>query len=203
MILDLQFIRHGKTEASVNSIYCGSTDIPLCAEGIADITAYAAEGIYRNDSLLFSSAMKRPQQTLKIIFGENADYETLPQLNEMHFGDFEMHKYDELLENKQFTAWLEDKSGDYVCPQGESVNMFLKRVETGYRHIYGYMADKKIKQATVVSHGGTIGFYLNSFLKTGNVYSIMPKPGLGYIVTLDFDGGKVEIKNLSRIESKK
>ena len=40
MTINLQIVRHGKTEAVPKSIYCGYSDLPLSEEGINEIKEF-------------------------------------------------------------------------------------------------------------------------------------------------------------------
>ncbi|MGI6235680.1 MAG: histidine phosphatase family protein [Christensenellales bacterium] len=42
----LHLIRHGKTYANEQRLYCGQTDLPLSDTGAAEITQLARAGIY-------------------------------------------------------------------------------------------------------------------------------------------------------------
>ena len=58
------FIRHGLTEGNLTKKYIGSTDQPLCSEGISELKKKSFERC----SLLVCSPMKRCIQTADIIF---------------------------------------------------------------------------------------------------------------------------------------
>ena len=85
--MTIYLIRHGKTEANEQHLYCGSTDLSLSEAGRAELQNLHYE--IQNVRFL-TSGMKRTNETLQVLFGE-VPYEADPRFREVDFGDFEMH----------------------------------------------------------------------------------------------------------------
>jgi len=182
--MDIHFIRHGKTVANEQKLYCGKTDLPLSENGVADILNLKAQGIYpQNVDLFFTSPLIRTTQTLKYIYGDVCA-EALPSLAEYHFGQFEMKSYEQLRNNADYQAWITDEAGLVTCPNGESKQAFMHRLLEGYNLLLEKSA--QVKSTLVVSHGGVITSIMDYlFPNTHHFYEWQPKLGCGYTVSYD------------------
>ena len=93
----LHLIRHGLTQGNLDGRYIGSgTDLPLCAEGRAQLEELKAKCQYPDVPLVFCSPMLRAQQTAEVLF-PNAKLTILQDLREMNFGKFENRPITELV----------------------------------------------------------------------------------------------------------
>lgn len=199
MKLNIQLIRHSLTIATENHIYCGSTDLTLNEKGKYLLQKYKAENKYRNDDVIYTSNMIRVKQTANIIY-PNKKIIINNNLNEMDFGDYELHTYNYLIKNdSSYKAWIEDTTGDISCNNGESINSFINRINGAYSEIFAQLCNNHIDIATIISHGGTIGYFLNQYIKFDNMFKMIPDPGLGYICTFDFDGN-IRLLNYTKIK---
>ena len=67
----LHLIRHGLTQGNLDGRYIGSgTDLPLCAEGRAQLEELKAKFQYPDVPLVFCSPMLRAQQTAVFACGD-------------------------------------------------------------------------------------------------------------------------------------
>jgi broad specificity phosphatase PhoE len=132
--MKLYLIRHGQTEANARNLYYGSSDLPLTESGVKGILERVNRGIYPPAQGLrrITSGLIRAQQTYKLIY-DGLDYEVEPDFNEMDFGDFEMHSYEELKTWPSYVQWISDYFKNR-CPNGESVEDMRARV---YRALTG------------------------------------------------------------------
>ncbi|MBO4359500.1 MAG: histidine phosphatase family protein [Eubacteriaceae bacterium] len=199
----LYLIRHGRTRAVDEHIYCGWTDLPLSERGIAEIRELAAEGIYpAGTDIYFTSGMKRCNETLQLIFGEQ-DYTSVPDIMEMNFGDFELHAYEELKKDPDYCAWLDDfEVGEVKCRGGESNNEFYERSGRGFMSILTRITDlgREDVKAAVVCHGGSIGGFMRRFVdSTLGFYDAIPSPGRGYRVELELGEEAFRVKGYEKI----
>lgn len=194
MITNLKLIRHGKTQASVEHMYCGSTDLPLCDEGINEIKEFIESGLYNEKAdKFFSSGMNRANETLCLIYGD-VDYKIIPALREMCFGKFEMKMHDDLVNDPEYIKWIEDTTGDFVCPGGESSNSFYERVRLGFYDLFEIIEKNNIENAVIVAHGGTIGYFARYFLdKEMAFYDAMPSQAKGYNTVFEIENGQVNV----------
>ena len=121
-MLSIILLRHGKTQGNLENRYNGRTDDPLCAEGIAQAEL---EAHYPEISLVYASPMRRAQQTASIFF-PNAKIETVEDLREMDFGDFEGRTAADMEHDEAYRKWV-----DSVCcsqaPYEENGRKLLSR----------------------------------------------------------------------------
>lgn len=191
--LELTLIRHSLTEGNVKRWCYGRTDLPLIAEGFELIERRKSEGVYPSPEgkRLYTSGLLRTEQTLRAMYGEKVEFETMPLLREFDFGDFECKSHEELsAEDPRYIEWL---SGDYESaptPGGESYGSFRRRVMRGYSELL-----ERGEDAVLIIHGGTISAGLKSWFgeakspkgKTGR-FNWVPEPAGGYTVRFTRDG---------------
>ncbi len=178
----LHLIRHGKTLANQDGLYCGKTDLPLTEEGLQAVKDLAAQGIYPSLKGLdvYTSGLARTRQTLEAIYGP-VDHKILPGFQEMDFGLFEMKSYEQLKNNPAYLAWIEDETGRLACPEGESSSDFIQRVNSSFEKL-----KSKKSSALLICHGGVIARLMEQiFPQEGrHFYRWQPRPGLGYSIFL-------------------
>lgn len=189
-------IRHGITEGNQQRLFYGHADIDLAEEGIAELTALAASGLYPDGTGadFYTTDLKRTHQTLKLIYGEQ-EFQQLPALKEINFGDFEMKTYKELKDIEAYQPWLKDPKGDLAPPNGESVQQFYDRIAAGFEDLKNRHALKALAMrhtgeeafSIVVCHGGTISAIMESIYpgEKDNFYQWIPDPGHGYMLMLE------------------
>jgi len=181
MILSL--IRHGKTEANEKRLYCGWTDLPLSPSGEEELYQLKGEIVYPRGELYITSGLLRTTQTMNILF-DNPKIKVMNNLREMHFGNFEMHSYNELKHNDDYLSWI---SGiEHVSPPfGESKQIFKKRVINGLYEIMQYCNSKKVETVVIVTHGGVIATLMEFFCPgQKDFYEWQPSLGRGYSITI-------------------
>ena len=172
-------IRHGRTEANVNWLYCGSTDLSLTAEGKEELLALRRDAVYPSAAGLrfATSGMRRTDETLEILFGEG-EHTALPAFREMNFGAFEMRSYEAMKEDPEYLAWISGDNESNVCPGGESGRMMEDRVLAAWREL------EQGPDILLVTHGGPIAAIMaHLFPKEGkNRYEWQPKNGRGFLL---------------------
>ena len=68
--MEICLIRHGRTSANEQKLYCGRTDLPLTASGAAEIERLKGEGVYPDGAdIFYTSGFARANQTMEIIYG--------------------------------------------------------------------------------------------------------------------------------------
>ena len=172
--MKIDLIRHGKTDANRQHLYCGSTDLPLSEEGKQEL--YREKPDKGLGCRYISSGMKRCNETLQILFEETA-YEVIPEFREIDFGEFEMRGYEELKEDPAYQEWLKGDNDVNCPPGGESGNQMKARVLAAFEAV----ADRN-EDAVVVTHGGVIAAIMEELFREErkNRYQWQPKPGNGY-----------------------
>lgn len=180
--MTLHLIRHGQTLANQKRLYCGKTDLPLTEDGLQAIKTLAAQDIYPDleGLAVYTSGLLRTQQTLEAIYGP-VPHDTLPGFQEMDFGAFEMKSYEQLKNNPDYIAWIEDPSGQVPCPGGDSAESFSHRVFSAFESL-----KKKNSSALVICHGGVIAKLMQHLFpqEPRHFYQWQPKPGEGYTLSL-------------------
>ena len=175
----LYLIRHGKTEANLKHLYCGSTDLPLSGQGIAELKQlhYAVpEG-----AAYLTSGMRRTEETLHILFGQ-VSHEVDPRFREVDFGAFEMKSYEMLKDTPAYQAWLTGDNERNVPPAGESGQQMQQRVRQGLQDLLARKGNM-----VLVTHGGVIAFLMEALFpqEQRNRYQWQPEPGHGYAVSTE------------------
>lgn len=179
----LYLLRHGLTRGNLEHLYYGSTDLPLCEEGLRQLAALRKQGGYPGpDGLLaVTSGMLRTEQTLAALYGD-IPHERWPELCEMDFGAFEMHSYDELKDRADYQSWLSGDMAENHTPGGESEREVHARV-------LGSLARLQAQERDVLAvvHGGTIVHIMQTLFSDAgkNRYEWQPEPGFGYEIDMN------------------
>ena len=171
--MTIYLIRHGKTAANEQRLYCGSTDLPLSDAGRSELQMLHYD--IKNVRFI-TSGMKRTNETLGILFGE-VPFETDPRFREVDFGIFEMHSYDQLKDTPAYQQWLTGDNESNIPPQGEGGVQMKLRVLEAFRQIR--------EDACIVTLGGVIAaIMVHLFPNEGkNRYDWQPKNGYGYKIS--------------------
>ncbi|NLD86799.1 MAG: histidine phosphatase family protein [Clostridiales bacterium] len=174
--MKIYLIRHGATKEGKSRLYCGSSDVPLCDDSI--------KPFLRDVDVLISSPMRRCLETAKIMF-PGKKIRISPDLGEMDFGRFELHSYEELRDDKDYISWITDKTGDVLCPGGESKNSFTKRVLDAFIREIDSLG--QLGSAAFLLHGGVIGVIMESFCEVKKPYYEWKPPYAGGFETVLLD----------------
>ena len=178
----IKFIRHGKTAGNLEKRYIGSTDEPLCSEGINELEKIKITCT----GMLFSSPMIRCIQTAEILFPECSPI-VINELRECDFGRFEGKNYIELSGDADYQSLI-DSGGEKAFPGGETPDGFKKRCVEGFRkavEICGCSGD-----AVFIVHGGTIMAVMEHYaVPKRSFYDRHTENGHGYDTV--FDGKKI------------
>ena len=184
---ELILIRHGKTAGNLLGRYIGSrTDEPLCDEGREGLARKQLPEVER----LYVSPMRRCVETAELLWPEfdQKKIQTVTDLRECDFGEFENKNYKELSGNVDYQAWI-DSNGTLPFPGGESNEAFRKRCCQAFQRITEGLQKQEEKtgqtlRAAVVVHGGTIMAILERFgTPKKNYFDYQVKNGCGYRLT--------------------
>ena len=179
-MLRLWLVRHGKTEGNKLARYIGTTDEPLCQEGIDFLNKMDYPKIHD----IYVSPLKRCVQTAEILFpGEPVHI--IDELAECDFGEFENKNYKELNGNPKYQEWI-DSNGTLPFPGGESREAFKLRNLRGFDKAVAGCIRNHAAEAALVVHGGTIMNIMEEYADIQKpFYEWHVKNGGGYEVELD------------------
>ena len=164
-IITCFLIRHGKTPGNLEKRYIGSrSDESLSEEGVAELEKLSSEYIrlishIEDEMTYLSGAMKRCRESMEVLF-KSEDYQVIPDLTEIDFGDFEGHNYSELSGNEDYQRWI-DSGGELSFPNGDSPQDFRKRCISAFESMVSRY--KKVGSAAFIVHGGTIMSILEKY----------------------------------------
>jgi len=191
----IHIIRHGITEGIQKKYFYGWVDLPVVEEGFDELEMFKKADIYPkfdySDALFYTSGLTRANQTLETIFGD-VEYEANPKLKEINFGDWELKTYHDLESTNKWQEWMEDTTGDFRFPNGDSAKSFFERIIEGYNEVLknhkmkelSHRHDGKDAVSVIVCHGGTIAsIMLDQF--PGQKQYLMdwtPHTGCGYSI---------------------
>lgn len=150
----IYFIRHGITQGNLEGKYVGSTDLPLCDEGVEEIYHLLDTCEYPKVGKVYTSPMIRCIETANLIYPDMTP-ELVDNIREYDFGEFENKPIEELMQNEKFDHWL--KSGWKETLEGaENLYAFHERIIKGLDAIIMDMMSRHISDAAVITHGGVI-----------------------------------------------
>ncbi len=196
MILELALIRHGKTFGNTQGRYIGTTDEPLCREGIDALDGRAADDPAAE--LVFSSPMKRCMQTAGILYPGMEPY-VLEDFRECDFGEFENKNYKELSGNSAYQAWI-DSGGTMAFPGGESREQVTERTVRAFRQMLEVCRERQATQAALVAHGGTIMTVMEQFARPKrDYYDWQVKNGCGFLTEVKKEDESITISVIAGI----
>ncbi len=194
----IHLIRHGLTEGNLKQQYIGVTDLPLAGVGVTELQRLRDETEYPKVDKVYSSPMLRCLQTARILY-PGRDIQTVDNMREIDFGDFEGKTANELEANPAYADWAAGRIN--AAPNGEDNTEFAKRLCVGLNQIVRDMMSSGAEQAAVIMHGGAIMMLLASCAvprksmvewtcASGSGFSIMVTPSLyhssGVVEVIDY-----------------
>ncbi len=175
--IELVLIRHGKTEGNLRKAYIGSTDEPLCEEGISFLLEKQKTGYYPSGDLLFSSPLQRCIESAGLLY-PFMEPRIIDELRETDFGEFEGKTYQELSNHPAYQAFI-DSNGESAFPGGESKMEATERSLRGMQKVLKEAFEGNAKRVIAMVHGGTIMATISSMFG-GSFYDYQIKNAEGY-----------------------
>ena len=194
----IHLIRHGLTEGNLKQQYIGVTDLPLAGVGVAELQRLKEEVDYPRVDKVYSSPMLRCRQTASILY-PGKDIQTVDNMREIDFGEFEGKTANELETLPSYADWAAGRIS--AAPGGEDNTEFAKRLCVGLNEIVRDMMSSGAEHAAVVMHGGAIMMLLASCAvprksmiewtcSAGSGFSILITPSLyhssGVVEVIDY-----------------
>lgn len=180
----LILIRHGETDYNANRRYCGFSNPPLNASGVAQANSLARQMKEFDITMVYSSDLSRAMQTAEILFPGH-QIKTTPNFRELNFGIFEGLSYSVIMERypELYRDWIRDPS-NVLLPNGEGFGGFRKRISSALSSI---ISSNRNKTISLVTHSGPIrlilceslGYGLEKFWEVGHenaAFSVIDYP---------------------------
>jgi len=187
-------IRHSQTDYNLENRYCGFKDIGLNKIGKAQARRIGVKLKDLKIDKIFSSDLKRSEQTAKIIFANRCRIVKNKNLREINFGIWEGFNYKQILQRSPATykKWLKNPFSVDI-PSGEKMSHFINRIKKELKNIIKNNSDKTV---ALITHSGPIRIILNTVLgiKREDFWRLKLKPQAVYII---------EYKNSSKINFNK
>lgn len=192
--------RHGETDYNINGLLQGrGINAPL--NEVGQNQAGLLAGYLKNypSDMLISSSLKRSYQTAQFVQKHNGlEIEQNPDLDEMHFGEFEGMPFSEIdREIKELDeAW---RSGNVAhrIPGGESP---LETFERANRAVRTYIEKIKKGTLTIIIHGRLIRILLSEWLGYGLKNMHLIEHNNGGVNQLVYENGKFEPVYLNKTD---
>lgn len=136
-------LRHGAAEGSREGIFYGATDVPLLAEGEAQVREAAARvrgWLMERETALYASPLARSVRTAEILsceMGLGRAPEIVPDMAELRLGDWEGESHASLKEKQpaRLAAHYENFLHSRPPGEGESLADLAARVLPAFRGI--------------------------------------------------------------------
>ena len=141
-------LRHGRTEYNAQKRYQGQRDIPLSAEGLAQLRQadFSPEVVY-------VTPLQRTSQTARVLFPE-AKLIPVEGLKEMNFGRFEGKTFVHVEQDPEYLEWARENETS-AHPDGERHSDFCNRVCAAFAGLMEKALAEHQKQLVILAHGGT------------------------------------------------
>ena len=148
-------LRHGEVETAYQRVFAGRLDVGLSPTGArqAEILAHSLRPVPFD--AVYVSPLRRAQATAKPLLASNGHRaETITDLQEMDFGDWTGHTWDEVLAHfgKSAFDWLEEIEHGRV-PNGETGAGILDRLGRVLTALHDRHRGRTV---AVICHGGVI-----------------------------------------------
>lgn len=189
----LILVRHGESEWNAKGLWTGLTDISLSEKGKEEARIAAQEIQDIPLDMVFTSDLKRAQETTDIITHQLATNSPLIKnkaLNERDYGELTgKNKWDLKKEfgDEKFT--LLRRSFDYPIPGGETLKDVYNRVIPYYKAIIEPKL-KAGKNVLIAAHGNSIRALIKylDHISDENIAHLEVATGEVYVYIIDSDG---------------
>ena len=174
--MNICLLRHGRTRWNAEHRYQGRSDIPLSAEGEAELcrAELTADEVW-------VSPLCRARRTAELLFPEIRQT-VVEAFAEMDFGDFEGRNYLEMEHDPAYRAWV-DGGCNGRCPGGESRPEFSRRVCGAFEALVEQAARQGRRELVIVAHGGVQMAVMERFAQPEREYfRWQSPPGGGYVL---------------------
>jgi broad specificity phosphatase PhoE len=166
----LFLVRHGATEWNQTGTYQGRLDVPLNADGRAQVAALRDRLRVEEFDICYTSALSRAIESASIIMEDRScPVVHLADLDEMSYGRWETLTRAQIRERypDDWTQFIADRA-HFTLPGGESQVDLASRVQ---RALHTILVEHSQTGANVlvVAHGGSLRLIIASCLRLGDV----------------------------------
>ena len=144
----IYFLRHGLTDYNAQKRYQGQRDIPLSAQGMAQLCKADID-----PKVVYISTLQRTKQTAEVLF-PYAKLVPVDALKEMCFGSFEGRNYVEMEHDPDYLAWVAANC-ESQCPDGERKTEFSDRICKAFAALVDKALADGEELLVILAHGGT------------------------------------------------
>ena len=174
--MNIYLLRHGRTRYNAEHRYQGRSDIPLSAEGEAELCRAEL-----TPEKVWVSPLCRARRTAERLFPE-ASQTVVEAFAEMDFGAFEGRNYLEMEHDQEYRTWVEGGCNGR-CPGGESRPEFCRRVCVAFEALAEQAAQQGRRELVIVAHGGVQMAVMERFALPERAYFDWKPPfGGGYVL---------------------
>ena len=144
----IYLLRHGLTDYNAQKRYQGQRDIPLSAQGLAQLRKADID-----PKVVYISTLQRTKQTAEVLF-PYARLVPVDALKEMCFGSFEGRNYVEMEHDPDYLAWVAANC-ESQCPDGERKTEFSDRICKAFAALVDKALAEGEELLVILAHGGT------------------------------------------------
>jgi len=159
----LYLIRHAEVEANYQGVFGGRIDMDISPRGHEQAAALARYLKRKKFDAVYASPMKRVQQTMSPYANNGGPKPIIiPNLHEVHFGDWTGLTFAQVLERfgARASTWLDQLAAGTI-PNAETAVAYRERIEPCVQEILRKHAGQ---QVAVFCHGGVIRQILSILL---------------------------------------
>lgn len=174
--MKVYLLRHGQTAYNAQKRYQGQLDIPLSAQGLAEL-----QKADLSPQTVYVSPLCRARQTAAVLFPDAVQV-PVDGLKEMCFGSFEGRNYKEMERDPEYLSWVQANC-ETACPDGERREEFCARSCAAFAGLLDAAFVQGQTQLVIVAHGGTQMAVMERFaLPRCDYYHWCAPNGGGYLL---------------------
>lgn len=148
----IYLVRHGKIDCGAKKYYIGTTDLPLCTEGIEQAGKLKELFLHIEIDKAYVSPLERCIQTAEMILeNKKTECQLVEEFREINMGTWEGKSFDYIKE--RFPKQFEERGhhiDTFVPPMGESFKMLQTRVMP----VFENMIKMTSGNILIVAHAG-------------------------------------------------
>lgn len=154
-MIKIMLVRHGLTFWNAIGRMQGSSDIHLSPDGLHQARLLAAHCPFFSADAIYSSPLARAQTTALILANKfNLHIETVPELREINFGDWEGQILRDIAQNDPINFERFFKQPDELeIPNAESVHNLQERAMHALNQIISIHKSENDSHIIIVAHG--------------------------------------------------